>query len=75
MLALIAVVIAAITGERARQADHRTEGTYVSRREGVGTSLVLRRLRICVSNAGGPGSIPGQGTRSHMLQLGPDTAK
>jgi len=25
--------------------------------------------------AGGPGLIPGPGTRSHMLQLGPSTAK
>ena len=34
-----------------------------------GTSLVIHCLRICAPNAGGPGSIPGQGTRSHMLQL------
>ena len=27
------------------------------------------------SNAGGPGLIPGQGTRSHMLQLRPGAAK
>ena len=26
-------------------------------------------LRLCASHAGGLGSIPGQGTRSHMLQL------
>ena len=26
-------------------------------------------LRLCTPSAGGPGSIPGQGTRSHMLQL------
>ena len=25
--------------------------------------------RLCVSTARGPGLIPGQGTRSHMLQL------
>ena len=31
-----------------------------------GTSLVAQWLRLCASNAGGPGSIPGQGTRSHM---------
>ena len=30
---------------------------------------------VCASNAGGPGLIPGQGTRSHMLQLRPSTAK
>ena len=25
--------------------------------------------KLCTPNAGDPGSIPGQGTRSHMLQL------
>ena len=34
-----------------------------------GTSLVVQWLRLCVCNAEGPGSIPGQGTRSHRLQL------
>ena len=34
-----------------------------------GTSLVVQWLRLCAPNAGGPGLIPGQGTRSHMLQL------
>ena len=34
-----------------------------------GTSLVVQRLRIHAPNIGGPGSILGQGTRSHMLQL------
>ncbi|TEA37693.1 hypothetical protein DBR06_SOUSAS9210008, partial [Sousa chinensis] len=29
-------------------------------------SLVVQWLRLCAPNAGGPGSIPGQGTRSHM---------
>ena len=32
----------------------------------VGTSLVDQRVRLCAPSAGGPGSIPGQGTRSHM---------
>ncbi|TEA36818.1 hypothetical protein DBR06_SOUSAS310246, partial [Sousa chinensis] len=32
-------------------------------------SLVVQWLRLRSSNAGGPGSIPGQGTRSHMQQL------
>ena len=27
-------------------------------------------LRLCAPNAGGPGLIPGQGSRSHTLQLG-----
>ena len=31
-----------------------------------GTSLVAQWIRLCAPNAGGPGSIPGQGTRSHM---------
>ena len=31
-----------------------------------GTSLVVQWVRCRASNAGGPGSIPGQGTRSHM---------
>ena len=32
------------------------------------TSLVVQWLGLCAPNAGDPGSIPGQGTRSHMLQ-------
>ena len=30
---------------------------------------MVQWLRLCAPNAGGPGSIPGQGTRSRMLQL------
>ena len=30
------------------------------------TSLVAQWIRLWAPNAGGPGSIPGQGTRSHM---------
>ena len=33
------------------------------------TSLVVQWLRHRASNAGGPGSIPRQGSRSHILQL------
>ena len=33
------------------------------------TSLVAQWLKLCTFNAGGPGSIPGQGTISLMLQL------
>ena len=36
------------------------------------TSQVVQLLRHRVPNAGGPGSIPGQGTRSRMLQLKKD---
>ena len=32
----------------------------------LGTSLVTQWLRLCAPNAGGPGSIPGQVTRSCM---------
>ena len=35
-----------------------------------GTFLVVQWPRLCTPNAGGPGSIPGQRTRSHMPQLG-----
>ena len=34
-----------------------------------GTSLVVQWLTLLAPNASGPGSIPGQGTRSHMPQL------
>ena len=34
-----------------------------------GTSLLVQWLRLCSPNAEGPGSYPGQGTRSHILQL------
>ena len=36
------------------------------RRGFLGTPLVAQWIRLCAPNAGGPGSIPGQGTRSHM---------
>ena len=35
----------------------------------LGASLVAQWLRLCPLNAGGLGLNPGQGTRSHMLQL------
>ena len=35
----------------------------------IGTSLMVQWVRLCAPNAGVPGSIPGQGTRSHMPQL------
>ena len=34
----------------------------------MGTSLVVQWLRLQAPNAVGQGSIPGQGTRSHMPQ-------
>ena len=30
---------------------------------------MVQWLKLCTLNAGGPGSIPGQGTRSHMSEL------
>ena len=41
----------------------------------AGISLVAQWLRLCALSAGGPGSIPGQGLRSHMPQRRPDAAK
>ena len=35
-------------------------------RKGYGTSLMVQWVRLCTPNAGGPGLIPGRGTRSHM---------
>ena len=40
-----------------------------------GIFLVVQWLRFCIPNAGGPGSVPGQRTRSHMLQPRPRAAK
>ena len=34
-----------------------------------GTSLLVQLLRLHSPSAEGPGSYPGQGTRSHILQL------
>ena len=41
----------------------------------MGTSLVVQWLRLQAPSAGCLGSIPGQGTRSHMPQLKPGAAK
>ena len=43
---------------------HTTEDYGLTR-----TSLVVQWLRLHAPNAGDPGLIPGQGTRSHMPQL------
>ena len=40
-----------------------------------GASLVVQWLRLHAPNAGGPRSIPGQGTRCHMPQLRPRADK
>ena len=44
-------------------------------KEKKGTSLVVQWLRLQAPNEGDPGSFPGQGTRSLMLQLRPGAAK
>ena len=41
----------------------------------MGSSLVVQWVRLRAPNAGGPGSIPGQGTRSRMPQLRASAAK
>ena len=41
-------------------------GVFIREGEREGTSLVVQRLRLRVPSAGGLGSVPGQGTRSHM---------
>ena len=51
-----------------RAADRRL---VVKTKEGEGTSLVVQWLKRHVPNAGSPGSIPGQGTRSCMPQIDP----
>ena len=41
----------------------------------AGISLVVQWLRLQAPNEGGQGSVPGQGTRSHVPQLRPSAAK
>ena len=46
-----------------------------ARNKRLGTSLAVQWLRLCTPSARGPGSIPGQGTRSRRPQLTvPDAA-
>ena len=40
----------------------RAQGLYAIQSGNVGTSLVVQWLRLCTPDAGGSGSIPGQGT-------------
>ena len=46
----------------------RKAGKERERGKCPGTYLVVQQLRFHAPNAGDLGSIPGQGTRSHMLQ-------
>ena len=47
----------------------RARGCSQQRASVAGASLVVQWLRVRAPNAGGPCSIPGQGTSSHTLQL------
>ena len=42
---------------------------FIKKKKNGATSLVVQWLRLHTPNAESLGSIPGQGTRSHMLQL------
>ena len=48
---------------------------FPAKNTGVGTSLVVHWVEHRAPNAGSLSLIPGQGTRSHMLQQRPGTAK
>ena len=45
-------------------------GEIASVKNHLETFLVVQWLRLCAPSTGGPGLIPGQGTRPHMVQLG-----
>ena len=47
----------------------KRENNLLSQEAWLGTSLVVQWLRLSTPNARGLGSIPGQGTRSRVLQL------
>ena len=49
--------------------------SFLSRYSVTETSLGVQWLRVHTPNTGGLGSIPGQGTRYHMLQLRSGTVK
>ena len=51
------------------------DGVVLFKKVSAGTSLLVQWLTLSAPKAGGPGLIPGQGTRSHMLQLRPGAAK
>ena len=58
--------LTAVTGKG--HADLRAKHTEYNEKK-KGTPLVVQGLRLHAPTAGTPGSIPGQGTRSHMPQL------
>ena len=54
-------------GERVTAAERKPQRD--GKKRSPGTYMVVQWLRLCAPNAGCLGSIPGQGTRSQMLQL------
>ena len=48
---------------------HFTHCLILKKKYSQGISLAVQWLRLHASSAWGPGLIPGQGNRSHMLQL------
>ena len=58
-----------ITKDRKCDQDSITSSSLCLKAVIYGTSLVVQWLRLGAPNSGGLGSIPGQGTRSHMPQL------
>lgn len=59
-----------------RSCAHKTQLLYTNvclvlaaKIQGMGTSLVVWQLGLCNPNAGGVGSIPAQGDRSHISEL------
>ena len=65
-------------GSGGRKSGGQWKGTCLWRKEQDprrGTSLVVQWLRPLLPMPGGQSSIPGRGTRTHVPQLGPSTAK
>ena len=51
---------------RCRKAFDKIQNPFMIKILNKGTSLVVQWVRLCAPNAGGPGLILGQGTRSRM---------
>ena len=56
-------------------ANHKKGNKLCFKKEFLGTSLVVQWLGLLAPSAGDLGSIPHQGARYHMLQLGPSAPK
>ena len=72
----VSLVMMPISNPRERKTSYSWERPTLSLQDKMaikytwtGTSLAALWRRLCAANAGDPGSIPAQGTRSHMLQL------